>query len=328
MATANSTLPHVFISYSRSNRETMQRVSQALSESSIPVWTDENLIAGTLSWKNTIEHALQGAFCVVVLMSPTAKRSEWVERELDYAYVLQRPIYPVLVEGSQRDSVPFELINMQYIDARLDFDQSMKQLVNILTPFAVAPTTVPLTTVNVVDSHRAEPQPPRPVAPEPIASITSAPPTTTDILLYSLGFNREDSDITPQYAARSRRVIRWYFLEPRKFRLFSVITQDSTARLIHALVTMLAYFWILGSAALLWILSSSMSAQNILVFVIAAVIFCYGMMVLVPMATPYKTRRAFFGSLLYTLFLLGLLGGLLWIAIALMSSLSVALEAV
>jgi len=102
---------------------------------------DENLKAGTKSWKTAIERAIQQAFCVVLLMSPSAKTSEWVERELDYAYSLQRPIYPVLIEGSQRDAVPFEVINMQYIDARQDFEQGVRHLTAILGAYATTPAS-------------------------------------------------------------------------------------------------------------------------------------------------------------------------------------------
>lgn len=305
---------HVFISYSRRNTEVMLRISHALQQANIPVWTDERLTAGTLSWKNTIEHAIQSAFCMVVLMSPAAKTSEWVERELDYAYMLQCPIYPVLVDGSQRDAVPFELINVQYIDVRTDFDHRIQQLVHLLTPFATAAG---------VPHGPAKAQPAAPVVvPDSAPEISSEQVSALDLLLHLLGLNQEVSESATRYIAWSRLLVRWYFFEPRRFRIFSAIVRDSSARLVHASVTALVCLWLLGSAGLLYLVripQASFYLYNDLILFMT--VTGYSMVIFVPLVAPYRTRRGFLGSILYALIILALLGGLFVIATSLIEAL-------
>ncbi|MEO1255662.1 MAG: toll/interleukin-1 receptor domain-containing protein, partial [Bacteroidota bacterium] len=119
---------HIFVSYSRRDSNMLAKIASLLEKDGFEVWTDNNLVAGTPSWKNAIEQAIQDCFCVVILMSPGSKKSEWVERELDYAYILKKRIFPVLVDGSAQSAIPFELINIQYVDLRVDFDDQFDSL--------------------------------------------------------------------------------------------------------------------------------------------------------------------------------------------------------
>jgi hypothetical protein len=75
----------VFLSYSRTDGAIMRRVSDDLRKHGFLVWNDEALEPGTPSWKDAIEAAIEGAKTVVAMLSPEAKKSEWIERELDYA---------------------------------------------------------------------------------------------------------------------------------------------------------------------------------------------------------------------------------------------------
>jgi hypothetical protein len=119
---------HVFLSYSRRDTEMMQRIRDSLRESGFRVWTDERLVAGTPSWKGEIEKGIAGAGCIVVVLSPDAKKSEWVERELDYGRTLGKQIFPVIAKGDKISAIPFQLINIQYVNALRDFDTAMGQL--------------------------------------------------------------------------------------------------------------------------------------------------------------------------------------------------------
>lgn len=121
---------HVFISYSRRNADIMRRIHADLLAAELLVWTDENLIPGTESWKNAIENAIQNAGCVVVILTPDSKQSIWVERELDYARACALPIIPVLARGENEVSaVPFELINAQRVDIRGDYAGNIRHLI-------------------------------------------------------------------------------------------------------------------------------------------------------------------------------------------------------
>jgi len=63
----------------------MNRIRSELESMGVSVWTDEGLIPGTESWTKTIESKIRDALGVVVILSPSANRSEWVGRELGYA---------------------------------------------------------------------------------------------------------------------------------------------------------------------------------------------------------------------------------------------------
>jgi len=123
-------LKHVFLSYSRADSEVMTRVREALTGEGIAVWTDESLTPGTTSWKQAIERAIEDAGCVAVLLSPDAKKSEWVANELGYAYAHEIAVFPVLIRGEERESVPLGLINAQRVDARTRFLAAMQMLVD------------------------------------------------------------------------------------------------------------------------------------------------------------------------------------------------------
>jgi len=121
---------HVFISYSRADTALMHAVRDVLQAAGLAVWTDENLEPGTSSWKRAIEVALESAHSLVILMSPDAKRSPWVERELTYASTLNIPVFPVLVRGDVASAVPFELIDYQWVEAlnSAALDRQIKRL--------------------------------------------------------------------------------------------------------------------------------------------------------------------------------------------------------
>ena len=119
----------VFLSYSRRDSPMFERVRDTLCAVGLIVWTDENLKPGTPSWKNAIEKAIEQASCLVVLLSPDSKDSVWVERELEYASSHNIPIFPLLIRGTEKTAVPFELGNIQRADIRHDYAGGMRALV-------------------------------------------------------------------------------------------------------------------------------------------------------------------------------------------------------
>lgn len=118
----------IFISYSRKDTDQMRHVCAILRDAGLNVWTDENLIPGTPSWKKTIEKTIESARCVIVLMSPDAKESTWIEREINYSLLCGIPVFPALLRGDERTAIPFDLINMQYVDLRTRFEAGVQQL--------------------------------------------------------------------------------------------------------------------------------------------------------------------------------------------------------
>jgi hypothetical protein len=123
-------MKHIFLSYSRTDSDMMGRIRDTLRGDGLTVWTDENLTPGTPSWQSAIEEALESAGCVVVLLSPDARKSEWVANELSYASAQDVAVFPVLVRGEAKDSVPLQLINAQRVDLRARFLVGMQSLID------------------------------------------------------------------------------------------------------------------------------------------------------------------------------------------------------
>ena len=123
---------HVFISYSRTDTAVMLRVKQSLLDYPLAVWTDEGIAPGTSSWKRAISTAIEQSACLVCLLSPDAKNSEWVQRELDYAEAQGVPIFALMVRGNTTTSVPFALIGTQFVDIQSDYEGGINRLLPIL----------------------------------------------------------------------------------------------------------------------------------------------------------------------------------------------------
>lgn len=124
----------IFISYSRRDNDRMGQVRDTLRESGLEVWTDEGIEPGTESWKGSISTAIKGCKAVVVLFSPDATLSTWVNRELDFAELHRKKIYPLLVRGELTESIPFGYTTYQFIDIRDEavVDGGIQQLTETL----------------------------------------------------------------------------------------------------------------------------------------------------------------------------------------------------
>ena len=122
---------HVFLSYSRKDKTISEQVCKALRNSNLKVWIDtDELKPGTASWKKEVQKAIEQAGCIVVLLSPDAKGSKWVEAELDYAETQEKIIIPLLISGKKSTSVPFGFTVSHLIDiSGNNFETGVENLV-------------------------------------------------------------------------------------------------------------------------------------------------------------------------------------------------------
>ena len=126
---------YIFLSYSRTDIEMMQRIKKSLVLAGFQVWTDEGIKPGTPSWTNSITTAIKLSACIVCLVSPDSAQSSWVDREITYAEMLEKPIFPVLIRGTRKDAVIFRLVNIQDVDISKDYskiDQLIERLNEII----------------------------------------------------------------------------------------------------------------------------------------------------------------------------------------------------
>jgi formylglycine-generating enzyme required for sulfatase activity len=119
----------IFLSYSRKDTKIMRRVKETLEQAGVSVWIDEDLRPGTDDWVRAIELNLRQCRGVVVLLSPDAYKSRWVQRELSRADKLKRTIFPLLARGRPTSVVPFLIETVQFIDIRSDLTGGMTDLI-------------------------------------------------------------------------------------------------------------------------------------------------------------------------------------------------------
>jgi predicted nucleotide-binding protein len=111
---------HVFISYSRKDIEIMKAIIACLDEfTEIPVWVDVQDIQPTAKWMQDVGKAIEKSKLVILLMSPDAKKSDWVNNEVAYAGNYNKPIIPLLIRGRvPRYSILLAVAAQSYIDMR------------------------------------------------------------------------------------------------------------------------------------------------------------------------------------------------------------------
>ena len=102
---------HVFISYAREDQAYIRKLADSLRRRGLEVWMDDRIDFGDRWWQ-TIVQAIDASAAFVVVMTPTAEKSEWVEREVLVALDEGKPIFPLLLRGRR---FPL-LVTTQYAD--------------------------------------------------------------------------------------------------------------------------------------------------------------------------------------------------------------------
>jgi formylglycine-generating enzyme required for sulfatase activity len=92
-------MPHIFISYSSTDRDYALRLAQALKDYNLPTWMDTQRIDYGTQWPAEIQENLEACAALVVIMTPRSQESKWVRNEFLYAGSQGKPIFPLRLEG-------------------------------------------------------------------------------------------------------------------------------------------------------------------------------------------------------------------------------------
>lgn len=123
---------NIFISYSKVDSDFAIKLADDLVLSGFSVWIDREIQVGK-SWQETIERRLKEASEVIVILSPSAMKSKWVQHEGALAYGWNKPLFPILIE--EISELPPWLEQYQYINfANKPYKFAFTNLLNILTP--------------------------------------------------------------------------------------------------------------------------------------------------------------------------------------------------
>jgi len=92
-------MSHVFISYSTLNSKFAQQLADKLRKEGFNVWIDNSQLRSSDNWWKSIVLAIRESSAFIVIMTPDAKESKWVQREVTLADVWNKPIFPILLGG-------------------------------------------------------------------------------------------------------------------------------------------------------------------------------------------------------------------------------------
>ncbi len=123
----------VFLSYTHADKEFAHHLAKELSKKRYKVWyPDQDLLPGD-NWSLEIGKALKESDAMIVLLSPESARSEWQQREIEYA--LASPNYegrviPVFVRPTAK--FPWILERFSPIRASKSLTETSKRIVHQL----------------------------------------------------------------------------------------------------------------------------------------------------------------------------------------------------
>jgi hypothetical protein len=117
-------MSHIFISYSSQDIEFVRYLRTLLESEGFAVWVDEARLTPGAGWWKDIEQNIERCAAFIVVMSPNAYESDWVEREILLAEHRKKPIYPVLLTGNAWS----RMANIQYEDMRASLHARLSPL--------------------------------------------------------------------------------------------------------------------------------------------------------------------------------------------------------
>jgi HEAT repeat protein len=96
---------HIFVSYCHEDADFAQILDAKVREQGFSTWRDLNLSAGD-DWRSEIDDGIKNALAVVVIMSPSARISPYVNFEWAFGIGCGVPVVPVLLKLSPGDLHP------------------------------------------------------------------------------------------------------------------------------------------------------------------------------------------------------------------------------
>jgi hypothetical protein len=91
-------MSHIFISYSKKNREYARNLADDLLQRGFDVWIDDEIEPSEDWWRN-IRQAIRDCDAFTIVMTPESEASHWVQLELLHALEFKKPIFPLFHAG-------------------------------------------------------------------------------------------------------------------------------------------------------------------------------------------------------------------------------------
>lgn len=101
-------------SHSHSDNEFCREFVETLRKQGVDVWYDEQGLSAGAAWVARIQQELESREVFVLIATPAAWASEWVQEELQLAFIQRRQIIPVLHQPTQMSGM---ILTRQWVDA-------------------------------------------------------------------------------------------------------------------------------------------------------------------------------------------------------------------
>lgn len=121
----------VFISHCTNDDHFVDQLVNALQPHGVKTWVDHHDMRLGTRWVKTLETELAESDIMLLILSPSALASPYVEAEWHVFFDLKKPIYPILIADCE---VPLFLRTFNYIDFRDSdfFDEHVGELLTVI----------------------------------------------------------------------------------------------------------------------------------------------------------------------------------------------------
>lgn len=119
----------LFISYSRSDRDTVDQLISQLEAAGHPVWVDREGIRGGEQWRQIIVEAIEKSDAFLLVLSENSITSDHVRAEIDLAKEARKRLIPVNLQPVEVPStMKYQLAGLQRINLYPDYDKGFQEL--------------------------------------------------------------------------------------------------------------------------------------------------------------------------------------------------------
>lgn len=124
-------MSHFFVSYSRKDAPFIKELTSRLHQAGLDTWVDSNRLKAGREWRDAIDDAIRGSDALIVVMTPNARKSEYVTYEWAFAYGIGLRIIPILLE---RTDLHPRLAVLQFVDftSHFELNHAWDHLVELL----------------------------------------------------------------------------------------------------------------------------------------------------------------------------------------------------
>jgi TIR domain len=128
-------MKHFFISYSHADSDFVEELISELKSNDLEIWLDHDKLTPGKNWRTGIDEAIAQSLAVIVVMSQTARQSEYVTYEWAYGMGKDIPIIPLLLD--KLDKLHPKLEELQHINFTRSRKTATKQLVKTLADLRI-----------------------------------------------------------------------------------------------------------------------------------------------------------------------------------------------